>query len=472
MSMKKFLFIKNGLLPAAYLLVCGLATSCKKLIQIPPNPPTQITAAQVFADSADIMSAVAGVYSNFKVTDAGNTVNSGILEQYTGLSGDELMTSINYDANLLQFFTNQVTPTNTDMATIWSTSYTPLYQVNACLAGIASSTGISAVLKTQLTGELKLVRAFYYFNLVNVFGGVPIVTGTDYRINAVIPRASVDSVYGQIISDLSDAQSLLTADYPSTGRARPNLYTASALLAKVSLYRQQWNEAANLVSQVINTGLYSLEPDLNNVFLDGSKEAIWQLPAAGLYYQTALASTFVPNYPGAVPNYTPTATLLNAFEPGDLRKTTWLDSMVINQGNGDSTYYFPYKYKNISASAATVEDYMMLRLGELYLVRAEALAQQNKLDSAKSDLNIVRTRAGLSPTTAVTQSDLLTAILHERQTELFCEWGNRWYDLKRTQTINTVLSSEKPGWQNTDALYPLPLTELQTNPYLTQNPGY
>jgi hypothetical protein len=164
--------------------------------------------------------------------------------------------------------------------------------------------------------------------------------------------------------------------------------------------------------------------------------------------------------------------LLNAFEAGDQRVGAWLGTTVVNQGNGDSTYYYPYKYKNTTAAAATVEDYMILRMGDLYLIRAEALAQQNKLDSAVTDLNEVRARAGLAATTAVTQPDVLSAILHERQTELFCEWGNRWFDLKRTQTIDAVMGVEKPGWKSSDALYPIPLQELQTNPFLVQNPGY
>ncbi|HXO76135.1 MAG TPA: RagB/SusD family nutrient uptake outer membrane protein, partial [Puia sp.] len=136
-------------------------------------------------------------------------------------------------------------------------------------------------------------------------------------------------------------------------------------------------------------------------------------------------------------------------------------------------YNLPYKYKNRVLAAPTVEDYMMSRLGEVYLVRAEALARQGKTDSALADLNLIRVRAGLTAITTVGSPDeLLNDIAHERQVELFCEMGNRWYDLNRTGTADAVLGAEKPGWASFDALYPIPLTEITNNSFLTQNPGY
>jgi hypothetical protein len=115
---------------------------------------------------------------------------------------------------------------------------------------------------------------------------------------------------------------------------------------------------------------------------------------------------------------------------------------------------------------------MILRLAELYLNRAEAAAQLGNTGVAAQDLNMIRTHAGLVATTATSQTDLLNAIMHERRTELFCETGDRWYDLKRTGTITAVLSAEKPGWQPSPLVYPIPATEIQNDPYLTQTPVY
>jgi len=144
----------------------------------------------------------------------------------------------------------------------------------------------------------------------------------------------------------------------------------------------------------------------------------------------------------------------------------------VNTGNGNQTFYYPYKYKNILSSSPTVEDFMILRLGEQYLIRAEASAELGNTAAALADLNVVRARAGLAAVTVSSPAAALTAIMHERQIELFTEWGNRWYDLKRTGTATAVLSSEKTAWQANAELYPVPRTQLSVNPLLTQNPGY
>jgi hypothetical protein len=149
----------------------------------------------------------------------------------------------------------------------------------------------------------------------------------------------------------------------------------------------------------------------------------------------------------------------------------WLGQVIVN---GDTLYY-PYKYKNVNPTGnATTEDYMILRLAEQYLIRAEASAELGNGVSALADVNIVRARAGLAPSTANpgSQTAVLAAIMHERQIELFTEWGNRWYDLKRTGTAAAVLGAEKTGYTANAALYPVPLTQLQDDVNLRQNPGY
>jgi hypothetical protein len=465
--MKKIFDIRNLQGLTVLLLVSGLAASCKKLIEIPPNPPTEITQTEVFADSADAVSAVDGIYSNFQVANGGLTIASGTVTMCGGLSADELNTATT-NTSMYQYYTYSVLSTNGYVQNFWN-AYTNIYQMNACLQGVSGdSSAISASLRQQLTGEIKVARALYYFNLVNLFGDVPLVTGTNYMVNAQIARTPVDSVYGQILSDLTSAMQLLIPAYPSDGRMRPNLYTAAALLAKVELYQQQWQAAANAASVVINSGVYGLLQNLDSVFLDGSNEAIWQLPARGTFEPVSEATNFVPYANSVQPNYWLTPFLLNAFEPGDLRRVAWLDSNVVN----GHVYYYPYKYKNTTLAETPVEDYMIFRLADQYLIRAEALAQQNKLDSALSDLNVIRARAGLAPKTSVSQSDLLADIMQERRIEDFCEWGNRWYDLKRTGAAASTLSSEKTGWQTGAALYPLPISQLQNNSLLTQNPGY
>ena len=445
-----------------------LSVSCRKLISIPPNPPSQIPQTQVFANSVDIQAAVAGIYANFKTSGASASWVNGAITISAGLSADEIRGTSSYDLLAPQFYKDAVLIDNSTVGTMWKQAYTDIYQMNVCLEGIAGTTAISDSLKRLLTGQIKVIRALYYFNMVNLWGGVPVVTNSDYAANANLPRGTTDSVYSRIKADLTDAIALLPVQYPSAGRARPNLYTAEALLAKVYLYRQDWDNAALLAGNVINSGIYGLVTNPNNVFLHGSNEAIWQLPATGASYQTVEGYSFNLGY-SSLPGYVMTGFLLNAFETGDLRKTDWVGTSV----NLGTTYYYPRKYKNKAATATPVEDYMVLRLGELYLILAEALAHKNQLGDAVTSLNTVRSRAGLPGSTAATQADVLNAILHERQTELFCEWGNRWYDLKRTGYADSVLNAEKPGiWQSYAQLYPIPKSEIQTNSFLIQNAGY
>jgi hypothetical protein len=175
--------------------------------------------------------------------------------------------------------------------------------------------------------------------------------------------------------------------------------------------------------------------------------------------------------------------LLNSFEAGDQRKANgnWINSITL----GSSTLYYPFKYKvylqnsSITTTTAAMTEYLMvLRLGEQYLIRAEARAQQGNISGAQSDLNAIRTRGGLSNTTASTQPALLTAILRERQVELFSEWGHRWFDLKRTENVDAVMSTVTPQksssvtWESFKQLFPLPFLDLQRNVFLVQNNGY
>ena len=174
--------------------------------------------------------------------------------------------------------------------------------------------------------------------------------------------------------------------------------------------------------------------------------------------------------------------LLNSFETGDQRAVpgNWIDSINIS----GITYYFPYQYKiamqdqNVTSASDMGEYLMVFRLGEQYLIRAEARAEQNNIAGAQADLNAIRVRAGLANTTASDETSLLAAIMHERQVELFTEWGHRWLDLKRTGNVDAVMSVATPQkangnpWQSYQQLYPLPLSDLKLDPNLIQNTGY
>lgn len=441
--------------------------SCKKFVEISP-PKNQLVTSAVFADSANATAAVLGIYINMMQSVSLNFPNGG-LTLYPSLSSDELFPAANNNEEN-EFYNNSILPGNSINSALWRGAYTLMYSANACLEGLASNNSISVNYKKQLVGETRFLRAFLYFNLVNLYGNVPLITSTDYHKNEVLGRTPVEEIYKGIIDDLTAAQTLLTPSYPTTNRFRPNQYTATSLLSKVYLFQKKWDLCEKAATQVINSGMYKLETNLNNVFLVSSNEGIWKLSPVYPGAETWEGYYFVPTSNSVIPRNVVTNSLLSAFETGDQRKNNWLKSNTVN----GQLYYFPYKYK-LGYDGATVpkENYMVLRLAEQYLIRAEARAGQGDIAGALDDLNLIRSRAGLPNFIPTDPNLVLSAIQHERQVELFCEWGNRWFDLKRTGKADGVLSAIKgANWQGTDQLYPVPQPEINQNPSLSQNPGY
>jgi starch-binding outer membrane protein, SusD/RagB family len=393
----------------------------------------------------------------------------------TGLSADELRYYPGYELFFTQFYENDLTSDNTYVLGLWSSIYKSIYQANAVLEGLSTSTGVTAAVNDQLRGEALFVRAFSHLHAVNLFGDVPLVLTTDYRTNAVVSRNASSEVYSQIIADLIEAQSLLSDTYFTAfpdERVRPNKGAATALLARVYLYTGEWaNAEAQATSVIDNNSIYSLA-DINSVFLTYSMEAIWQLrpqvfDGNGRTYEAQYFNTFFLDY--NVLN----EQLVNAFEPDDARLVNWVGSF----DTGSEIVYYPFKYKQVNQDTPPEEFSMVLRLAEQYLIRAEARAKQDNLNGAIADIDVIRSRAALpliqdvNPT--ISKEDLLTAIIHERQVELFTEGGHRWFDLKRTALADNVLAPVKAGWVATDKLYQIPQNEISNNPQLgDQNPGY
>ncbi len=456
----------------ASILISGMLVSCEQLIEIPADPSDKISTDKAFSDSTNVLNVMAGIYNTFGVVDDGSACKlfNGGATLYTALSSDELLEHSPYSFVLAPYYDNSLRPDNGYLVYMWGNTYATLYGVNVSLESIDKNRTLSPTFSRQIKGELKVIRAWCYYHMTNLFGAIPLVTTTDFGTNSILPRVSNEEIYDFIITDLEEAQTLLRDEYPSAGHARPNRYTAKALLAKVYLHREEWDKAASLSGEVIESGMYSLEPDLNNVFLRGSTEAIWQYSTEGAYFsENNEAYNILPDSDDQLPVYEITPELFNAFEDDDLRKTNWLNAADVN----GALYYFPYKYKKKTIDSSPVsEEYVFLRLAEQYLIRAEARAKLDLTDEALDDLNTIRTRAELPDRSFTDESTLLADIMHERRIELFCEWGNRWYDLKRTNMADDVLGS-KPGWQSTDVLYPIPLTEIQRNPFLLpNNPGY
>ncbi|SDJ39050.1 SusD family protein [Pedobacter sp. ok626] len=477
-----------------YVCLVGLSMffcfSCKKLINI-PEPITTTTTTKIFSNDSQASSAMAGVFTQLiNGIDGASQGHSGFSTGLSTLLGslcaDEL-TYYNQGPGWYIYNTNKLLVEDSYSYTIWVTTYNSIYGANDIIEGIQASTSskLTASVRTRLTGEAKFVRAFSYFYLVNFFGDVPLALTVDFNKTGNMTRIPKAEVYKQIIKDLIDAKSALGADFASskTGeRIRPNKWAATALLARTYLYTGAYAEAAAQATEVIaQSGLFQLKTDLNDVFLMNSTEAIWQLQQNPSFEPhrnaTPEAYTLLPNiatvgeYPFRISDQ-----LNPVFELKDKRKTDWQMSRVVN----GKTLYYPYKYK-IGMDNSTVgnitEYYMVLRLAEQYLIRAEAsVLGSSQLDLAIADLNVIRHRAGLDDLPAtLSRDEVIAAIEKERRAELFAEWGHRWFDLKRTGRAHDVLSVipiKQPWRGDYQLLFPIPPSEILNNHNLSQNPVY
>jgi len=475
---------------AKYFLISLLAitiTSCKKLIEV-PAPVNTINQENVYTNDATATGVLNSVYAQMSSTVTGNGGSLyNFMTVWLGASADELTYFNPTDGQELSFYyknaLNGAVPNS-----VFGISYGQIFVINDVVENLQTADKLSTQVRTKLLGEAYFLRAYYYFGLVNIYGDVPLVLTTDYKVNSVITKTPQADVYKQITADLIQAKSLLSKQYLATDgvtvtpeRTVPNYYAATALLARVYLYQNNYVDAEKQSSEVIaQTDLYSL-PNLANAFLRNNTGAIFQLQPVNGGWNTEDAKFFIipssgisASNPVYLSNF-----LLNTFEAGDQRKTEWIGKYTNTSVTPNVDYYYPYKYKSATQKAAVTEYTMMLRLAEQYLIRAEAMAQQGRISEAKADLDVIRNRAGLPNTTASDQQSLMKAIVHERQVELFTEQGQRWLDLKRLGLLDAVMGS--PGnvtaakggtWSSFRQLFPFPQSEIAVNPNLIQNTGY
>lgn len=452
-----------------FIFAATLSTSCNKYLDT-PTPKTEVVDEKVFADDKNATAAVTGLYITMNSL---NYLWANVMMNFVaGIHSDEV-----YYASTIEdyevFRQNRLLPNSTYVERFWNAIYDYIYTTNACIEGLTGSTTLTPAVKDQLLGEARFMRAYLYFYLVNMYGDVPLVLTTDYRVSQKLPREKSEAVYNQIVDDLKNAKQLLGDNYPNGNRVRPNKVAAAAMLARVYLYRHEWSLAESEANAVIGNGNYELVKDLNSVFLANSREAIFQLQSVNIAggRNTWEAQVAIPANATAGPLFRlDTLNLVRKFELGDARLTNWTGNRTLSTG---ATYFWPAKYKVRSATPVR-ENTMVLRVAEQFLIRAEARIRQNKLTDGRSDIDSIRQRAGLPVLpNALDQAALLLAVEKERKFELFTEWGHRWFDLKRTQRSSAVLGPIKGDtWQATDTLYPIPAYARSTNINLTQNEGY
>lgn len=432
--------------------------SCKKLIAV-DEPKTQLTPDKAFWDEPSATAVLSSIYALFNGSIAGTLFTT------MGLYSDELTTT-STNTIITEYYRGTVTVNNSNNQNTWRNFYNVIYQCNALLENIEQVNGLSAETKNRLTGEALFLRGVSYFYLVNIYGDVPKVLSTDVRETSIAPRESTDVIYQQIVADLTTASNILPDTYATTERVRANKWAASGMLARVYLYTGNWKEAENLCSEIINSGVFDINVPLSGVFVKSGKEALLQFWTQNGFVTPG--GLFIPSGT-AIPVYPVSDNLINGFEVNDQRKTNWIKTTTV----GGKTYYYPYKYHNrVSTSGSNGEYLIFMRLAEIYLIRAEARVHLNDLTGASGDVNVIRNRAGLNNTTATIPATLLAAITQERRAELFAEWGERFFNLKRSGQADALLATIKTGWRPEAKLLPIPYYEMSNNSALIQNPGY
>ena len=469
-----------------------LLSACEE--QLVEKPKDFISPGNFFSNAGDAEQAIAGAYSSMWVGDNYMNLNRHHAE-YTLARGS--WTSVgNYNLRINNDQYGRIDG-------IWATLYTTVNRANLVLQKVPGIQDISAEVRTKILAEAHFLRARAYFELLKGWGPVPLrlepFTGTS-EVGA--SRASESEVYSQIISDLEVAETDLPETVgDATGRA--SKWAAKMLLAQVYLNMENWGDAAQKSKEVLDSGHFTLVPvsawdDFANIFwTTTSTEDIHS-------YHFSLNRTHnhinwyhgsgTPYNRGVVYGFTmlvdPSVPLITNWDEADLRKEFNIYSEYIN-ANGDlvqtddqNRYRFRKFVKDEAGNA--IYSIPVFRLAEAYLIYAEASAMANNGPTAESleALNtVVRRGYGYDPyspspvdvAVGLNLSDFRDRVILERAYELFFENDSRWWDLKRTGLYKPVFEAAGKPITDERLLLPLPQTEIDNNPAISQdeqNPGY
>lgn len=414
-----------------------------------------------------------------------DNVETAIIGAYAGIGGGggfggeyiyamELLAANHDEMNWIgtyiqpgEIFDKEILTTNSFINAYWSTSYTVINRTNNILDALDVFTDQDR--RAVAEAEARFLRGTVYYQLVQVFGkayndgnpgsnpGVPLVLTPTRVIDETlqVPRNTVAEVYAQVVADLTTARDGL----PTSNGFYADTYTASAMLTRVHLAMGNYQEAAAEANRVINSGAFALLDDVAANFnrqTDGA-ETIWSMqvtPSTGSNDMT----TFFAATPTGRADIAILDGHMEIYEEDDARA-----DMFVLTGRGRMTTKYGTARRNIN----------VLRLAEMYLVRAEAnfrltgnLPGVGGVTPAQ-DINTIRTRAGLGEVLLVTLDDILL----ERKRELIFE-GVAYLDLRRTQTNTTTIGNQAVSWNADRLVYPIPNREMIVNPNLVQNPGY
>ncbi len=479
-------------------VVFGLA-SCDDFLDL--SPISEATTGNAYSRASDAEAALIGAYDSFQqeyyIWD--NILFNDVISDnyYAGGDNPEVFAIDNIN----------ITPTNSRLFNNWSQLYNGIAKANIVLQKVPNINDPKLDVgnrREQIRGEAAFLRAFHYYNLVKMWGGVPLITAPVESLDPAQthqPKASSAEVYSQIIADLNFAIARLPYSYGNdagVNKARATRGAAYALMAKAYAQKEDrdYGKVVAYCDSVINSPAnYRLLDDFTHLF-DGNHynnaESIIEVQFTG-----GTEANFGPQLllPPSVSGdtwrkfVTPSKDLVAAFDnQGDnVRKNAsilfeeapWSDEFWSLEVGGQVP--FAYKWKSANGWASTNRQYL-LRLADIILLKAEALNELNRPVEAKVELDKVRERVDLLPAAASGQEEMRLAILAERRLEL-CQEAERWDDLRRmglaVEVMNSLdeidLRDNQPvdyNMQSYERLLPIPQQELNRNPLLIQNDGY
>ena len=480
------------------LLLLGAGSCQKSFLEL--TPQTGVTVANFFQSEDDYNKAVTGTY---------RPLQSLYYDAYVmgEMRSDNTYYLFNTSNRGGQIVEKENINTFTDAATNgyvynkYINDYSGIAKANAVLQRIDGAT-LPAASKASLKGQAEFLRAFYYFDLVQYFGGVPLhLTEVATVADAALPRSSVADVYKQILADAVDAAAQLPKTQTVKGQATQG--SAKMLLGYVYMTLKQYADAEKVLKDVTGLG-YGLLSDYAAVFDPANKnsvESIFEVQymegtqglSSNFAYQFAPGVTDTKTITGVTGNSQnlgdwniPTPDLLATYEPGDKRKAASIADGYTDPSGKQVAQPFVKKYLHPHAQFNnTGDDWPVYRYADALLLLAECLNEEGKASEAIPYLNQVRARAGLAATTATTQTALRDAIAKERRVELAFE-NHRWLDLVRTgqaipvmtaygakqKAIRPYLTGNVYNVTQDKLIFAIPSNELLINKLLTQNPGY
>ncbi len=438
------------------------------------NPQQSLSTELAFADELTAQGSLMGVYSRAQDLEAFGAMLA-VINEY-------MADNVNFIGSFitLQDINNYATlSNNTSLQSVWRDHFRVILAANAVIANVPNvdDAGFSAEEKAQFVAEAKFMRALTYFQLVNSFAhpyqvengnrpGVPLVLEA-YTGKVLLPaRATVNEVHTQIQKDLTEAEAALS----DGNNTRASKSAARALLSRLHLYRGEWQQAATFAQQTIDGGAFSLASDFS-FYSKNTPEEIFSLQNSatdnGRTGSGGWASYYQPAELGGRGDALFSEYLLASFDENDKRFT---DLHLIMNGNAYTT-----KFKD---GINNTDNVPILRMTEMYLNRAEALAELNGVNAESISLiNTLRTRAGVatfSTSDFASKDAFLEAIAEERRKEL-CFEGHRRMDLLRQGKAlrpagDPYFAESQLGATRT--VMPIPQRELDLNTSLVQNAGY